>query len=141
MRRISLYPPYLGAGISLKKHNSDFTCFEVELKIKWYNRNLFKTHFGGSIYAMSDPFFVFIILNFLGSGYIVWDKSAKIDFLKPGKGTVKGIFKIEEEKLIEIKKEIDLIEKKTYFFNAEIKNSDNEIIAKIKKEIYIRKKT
>ena len=140
MRRISLYPPYLGAGIKLKKFNDDFTCFEVELKMKWFNRNLFGTHFGGSLYAMSDPFFVFIVLNYLGKEYVVWDKSAKINFIKPGKGTVKGKFKIEKSKLQEIKKEINIIGKNTYIFIGEIKNSDNEVIAKVEKEVYVRKK-
>lgn len=140
MRRISLYPPYLGAGIKLKSFNNDFTCFEVELKMKWFNRNLFGTHFGGSIYAMSDPFFVFIVLNYLGSEYVVWDKSAKINFIKPGKGTVKGIFKIEKSKLQEIKEDIEIKGKNTYIFIAEIKNSEDEVIAEIEKEIYVRMK-
>ncbi len=140
LRRVSLYPPYLGAGIKLKKVNEDFTRFEVQMKMHWYNRNIYGTHFGGSLYAMSDPFFVFIILNYLGKEYIVWDKSAKIEFIKPGKGTVKAVFEISKEKLEELKKDIDEKGKNTYFFKAEIKNSDNQTVAKIEKEIYVKKK-
>ncbi len=140
LRRVSWYPPYLGAGIKLKKYNKDFTCFEVELKMRWFNKNLFGTHFGGSLYAMSDPFFVFIVLNYLGQEYVIWDKSAKIIFMKPGKGTVKGVFKIKKSRLQEIKEEINIIGKNTYIFTGEIKNSANEIVAKVEKEIYIRKK-
>ena len=140
IRRVSWYPPYLGAGIKLKKVNKDFTRFEVEMKMTWYNRNLFGTHFGGSLYAMSDPFFVFIVLNYLGKDYVVWDKSAKIKFLKPGKGTVKGVFEIKEEELLKVKKETDIEEKKTFFFSAEITNDKDERIATVEKEIYVRKK-
>lgn len=140
IRRVSLYPPYIGAGIKLKKVNKDFTRFEVQLKMTRFNKNIFGTHFGGSLYAMSDPFFVFIILNYLGKDYIVWDKSAKIDFLKPGKGTVKAVFEIKKEKLEEIKQEINKKGKNTYFFISEIINQKNEIIARVKKEIYIKKK-
>jgi len=140
IRRVSLYPPYLGAGIKLKKVNEDFTRFEVQMKMRWYNKNIFGTHFGGSLYAMSDPFFVFIVLNYLGKEYIVWDKSAKINFLKPGKGTVNVIFEIPETKLNDIKNDIDLKGKNTYIFVAEITNSKNETVATVEKEIYVKKK-
>lgn len=140
IRRVSLYPPYLGAGIKLKKVNEDFTRFEVQMKMRWYNKNIFGTHFGGSLYAMSDPFFVFIVLNYLGKEYIVWDKSAKINFLKPGKGTVNVIFEIPETKLNDIKNDIDLKGKNTYIFVAEITNSKNETVATVEKEIYVKRK-
>ncbi|NOZ34919.1 MAG: DUF4442 domain-containing protein [Chlorobi bacterium] len=141
MRRVSIYPPYLGAGIKLKQINEDFTRFEVHMKLRWYNKNIYGTHFGGSLYAMSDPFFVFIILNFFGKEYIVWDKSAKIEFVKPGRGTVKVIFEIKKDALKELKKDIDQKGKNTYFFKTEITNAENEVVARIEKEIYIKKKT
>ena len=106
----------------------------------WYNRNLFGTHFGGSLYAMCDPFYVFIVLNFLGNDYVVWDKSAKIKFLKPGKGTVKAIFEISKDELMRVKKETDIDEKKTFFFTAVITNNKDEKVATVEKEIYVRKK-
>ncbi|RLD52109.1 MAG: tetrameric acyl-CoA thioesterase [Bacteroidetes bacterium] len=140
IRRVSLYPPYLGAGIKLKNVNKDFTRFEVQMKMHWYNRNIFGTHFGGSLYAMSDPFFVFIIMNFLGKEYIVWDKSANIKFVKPGKGTVNVVFEISKDKLEELKNDVDEKGKNTYFFKTEITNSDNEVVARIEKEIYVKKK-
>ena len=46
------------------------------------------THFGGALYAMCDPFFVFIVMMNLGKDYIVWDKSAGITFIKPASGTI-----------------------------------------------------
>jgi len=140
IRRVSWYPPYMGAGIRLKKVNPDFTRFEVELKMRFFNRNIFGTHFGGSLYAMSDPFYVFIIMNYLGNGYIVWDKSAKIEFLKPGKGKITGIFEISVEELQKLKSDVDLVTKKTIVFKTELKNESGQPIASIEKEIYIRKK-
>jgi acyl-coenzyme A thioesterase PaaI-like protein len=140
LRRVSWYPPYLGAGIKLKKVNKDFTRFEVEMKLRFYNRNLSGTHFGGSLYAMSDPFFVFIILNYLGQDYVVWDRSARIEFKKPGKGTVKGIFEISEDELKKIKAEVEVERKKIFVFKTEITNASEETVALIEKEIYVRKK-
>ena len=135
-----MYPPYLGAGIKLKEANEDFTRFEVELRMRWFNRNIFGTHFGGSLYAMTDPFYVFIVMNFLGKKYIVWDKSAKINFKKPGKGTVKAIFEISKEELQKVKEETDKAGKKTFFFTATVTNENNETVATVEKEIYVRKK-
>jgi acyl-coenzyme A thioesterase PaaI-like protein len=141
IKMINWYPPYIGAGIKLKKVNQDTTRMEVELRKTWFNKNLFGTHFGGSLYAMCDPFYVFIVHNYLGKGYVVWDKSAEIKFIKPGTGKVKAIFEISQEKLLELKGKVDHIGKHTVFFETVITNEDKEVVAKIRKEIYMRKKS
>jgi len=140
VKMINWYPPYIGAGIRLKSVNQDKTRMEVELRKTWFNKNLFGTHFGVSLYAMCDPFFVFIVHNYLGKGYIVWDKSAEIKFKRPGLGTVKAVFEIPEEKLIQIKEDVDQIGKQSIFLDAVITNEKMEVIAQVRKEIYIRKK-
>ena len=66
IRLINLYPPYLGSGISIKAVNEDFTKISVQLKMHWYNRNAVGTHFGGSLYSMCDPFYMFILMEHLG---------------------------------------------------------------------------
>jgi acyl-coenzyme A thioesterase PaaI-like protein len=141
IKMINWYPPYIGAGIKLKKVNQDKTRMEVELRKTWFNKNLFGTHFGGSLYAMCDPFYVFIVHNYLGKGYVVWDKSAEIKFIKPGTGKVKAIFEISQEKLLELKGKVDHIGKHTVFFETVITNEDKEVVAKVRKEIYMRKKS
>ncbi len=140
IKMINWYPPYIGAGIKLKKVNQDKTRMEVELRKTWFNKNLFGTHFGGSLYAMCDPFYVFIVHNYLGKGYIVWDKSAEIKFIKPATGKVSAIFEISQEKLLQLKEEVDNTGKHTVFFDAKITDEDNEVVAKVRKEIYMRKK-
>lgn len=141
IKKINIYPPYLGAGIRVKSFSEDFTRFEVELRSRWYNRNLFGTHFGGSLYAMCDPFFVFITMLNLGSGYIVWDKSAAIEFLKPAKGTILGVFEISRERLEEIRAEVDRIGKSTFHFEVELKDEKGQVVARTSKEVYVRSKS
>ena len=34
----------------------DYRHARVELRQRWYNRNYVGTHFGGSLFAMTDPF-------------------------------------------------------------------------------------
>jgi acyl-coenzyme A thioesterase PaaI-like protein len=140
IRKINWYPPYLGMGVRVRSFRDDLTRFEVELRARWYNRNLFGTHFGGSLYAMSDPFFVFIITSNLGRGYIVWDKSAAIDFLKPASGTILGIFEINKDRLAEIRAEVDQLGKNTYHFEADLVDEAGQTVARVKKEVYVRSK-
>ncbi len=138
---INFYPPYIGAGIRLKSFDKvKMNDFLIEMKQTWYNRNLFGTHFGGSLYAMCDPWFVFICICNLGSDYIVWDKSASIRFKKPGTGRVRAFFHIDDEVLSEFKAQADRDGKMTTTLHTVITNEDGEVIAELDKEIYIRKK-
>ena len=139
IKLISYYPPYLGAGIRLKEFNKDFSRFVVDMKLKFFNKNLFGTHFGGSLYSMTDPFFVFIVLAYLGDGYIVWDKAASIQFKRPGKGRVRAIIDADKTELQELKTLADKNGKAEKVFFVEIKNREEQIIAKVSKTIYVRK--
>lgn len=135
-----LYAPYLGAGISVKSVNDDFTKIEAQMKMRWYNRNIVGTHFGGSLYSMCDPFYMFILMENLGKGYIVWDKAATIRFKKPGLSTVTSTFEITKERIAEIKAEVDQIGKNDYIFSTTINNEKGEVIAEVEKVVYVRKK-
>ncbi|MFN8284891.1 MAG: DUF4442 domain-containing protein [Chitinophagales bacterium] len=138
--KIRFYAPYLGAGISVKSVNEDFTKIDVQMKMRWYNRNLVGTHFGGSLYSMCDPFYMFILMENLGKGYIVWDKAASIKFKKPGLSTVTSSFEIPKERIAEIKNEVDAIGKNDYTFFTTVTNEKGEIIAEVEKVVYVRKK-
>ena len=141
IRKINWYPPFLGMAVRVKSYRDDFTRFDVELRAKWYNRNLFGTHFGGSLYTMSDPFFVFILTMSFDGDYIVWDKSAGIDFLKPARGTILGIFEISRERLAEIRSEVDALGKNTYHFEADLVDEAGQVVARVRKEVYVRLKS
>ena len=97
-RGINLYPPYLGASVRVTYLSDDFRRVEVEMPLRFYNRNYFGTHFGGSLYSMCDPFYVLMLANILGPDYIVWDKAANIRFKKPGKGVMKAIIRTDRRK-------------------------------------------
>lgn len=140
IKKVNLYPPYLGMGIRVKSVSDDHTRFEVVLRQTWYNRNLFGTHFGGCLYSMCDPFYVFIVMMNLGKGYIVWDKSAGITFLKPASGTITGIFEIDRGTLERIREEVDQLGKNSYHFETDLLNEDGEAVARVTKEVYVRKK-
>jgi len=71
----------------------------VQMKKRRYNSNAFGTHFGGSLYAMCDPHYVLLLVALLGPDYMIWDKAATIEFLKPGRGTVTAVFEWSEEQV------------------------------------------
>lgn len=137
---LGLYPPYLGAGIRVTHVSADCMRYEVAMKLRWWNRNIYGTHFGGSLYSMCDPFFCFIVYNYLGSDYIVWDKSAQIEFVSPGNSKVTAVFESEIDILHGFKQEVDQSGKATIFFSTNVLNDKGQIVAKVKKEVYARKK-
>ncbi len=134
-----LYPPYLGAGISVKSVSEDATQYVVQLKQRFYNRNMYGTHFGGSLYSMVDPFFVFAAAAYFGDGYILWDKAATIDYITPGRGTVTSAIGIETDRLAAMKTEVDSVGKAVFTFNTSVRDSKNVVVAAVSKTIYIRK--
>jgi hypothetical protein len=70
----------------------------------------------------------------------VWDKSASIRFRRPGRGTVFAMFRISEEQIAEIREALKTEEKIDREFRVEVKSSDGEIIAEVKKLLQFRKK-
>jgi hypothetical protein len=139
-RLANLWPPFLGAGIRVSKISADFTEIDVELRMGRFNKNYVGTHFGGSIYAMTDPFYMMILIKNLGDDYVVWDKAAEIQFKKPGKGKLTAHFNITKERIAEIKAEADREYKTEPKFKVEIKNEHGEVVAEVNKTLYVRRK-
>jgi acyl-coenzyme A thioesterase PaaI-like protein len=140
IRFINAYPPYLGAGIRVLSGRCDDFTYVVRMKLRWFNRNLFGTHFGGSLYSMADPFFVFLLMRHLGKGYLVWDKAAAIDFLRPGRGTVTGTYRVTPEAIAEVREKADRGEKVEPVFTADLVANDGEVVARVTKRLWVKKK-
>src|SRR5215472_9708991 len=139
-RFIRLYPPYLGAGVRVTHLAADFRRIEVEMPLRFYNRNYVGTHFGGSLYSMVDPFYMLMLINILGPDYIVWDKAASIRFKKPGKGVMKAAFHLSEEQIAEIRAAADTLPKVEPQFLVVIKDAEDNVVAEIDKLLYVRRK-
>ena len=137
-RLINFYPPLLGAGI--RSRTVDELTIHVEMKLTALNRNIVVVHFGGSLYAMCDPWFMLIMMRALGSDYIVWDKAASIKFVKPGRGTVNAIFQIPQERVNEIRAAADRGEKIEPTFSVDVLGEQGQVIAHVEKLLYVRKK-
>ncbi len=139
-RLLSVYPPFLGAGIRIKHVSDDIRTIEVQMPLHFWNQNYVGTHFGGSLYAMCDPFFMLILINNLGQDYVVWDKAAAIRFRKPGKGTMKAVFHVPQEHIEEIRAQADALGKVEPLFQVHVTDEDGNVIAEVDKLLYVRKK-
>ena len=137
-RLINFYPPLLGAGI--RSRTIDELTIHVEMKLTALNRNIVGVHFGGSLYAMCDPWFMLIMMRALGPDYIVWDKAASIKFVSPGRGTVNAIFQIPQECVNEIRAVADRGEKIEPTFLVDVVGEQGHVIAHVEKLLYVRKK-
>ena len=138
---LNIYGPYLGAGIRADYISADWRSIRVSMKLRWYNRNAVGTHFGGSLYSMVDPHLMLMLMNILGSGFVVWDKSAAIDFLRPGRGRVRAEFTITDNDLEKIRINAEGGSKYLPQFTVDITDEGGELVARVTKTLYIRKKT
>ena len=137
---MSLWPPFLGAGIKVKHITADFREVVVSMKLRWYNRNYVGTHFGGSLAAMTDPFYMLMLIHILGSEYTVWDKTSTIDFIAPGRGTVTARFSLNDDQIAEIKNETASGNAYFHELSVDIVNESDEVVARVNKKLYVRKK-
>lgn len=136
----NFWPPYWGAGIFIEHIEKDLCTVKVRLKNRPWTKNFVGTQFGGSIYSMTDPFYMVILITHLGRGYIVWDKSASVRFRKPGKTDLTAEFKIMPSDIEDIKERLQNENKMDWERDVLVKDVEGNIIAEVHKVIHIRKK-
>lgn len=135
-----MWPPFRGAGIKVTYISPDYRTFKVALKLGLLNRNYVGVHYGGSIFSMVDPFFMIILNKKLGNKYIIWDKAARIEYKKPGKGTIKACCAFSEKEIANIRDEADRIGKFVFDRSVDILNEQDEVVATVIKTIYVKRK-
>ena len=137
---LNTYPPYLFTGIHVDAIGHDWKRVDVRMKLRWYNRNAVGTHFGGSLYSMVDPHLMLMLMRLLGEDYIVWDKSAGIEFVRPGKTTVYAGLRITDADLEQIRGRLRTEKRVLPDFEVRIVDTAGEVVAKVFKKLYIRRK-
>lgn len=141
LKLIWLWPPFLGAGIRVKKFSPDLLSLEVEMKLKFWNKNYFGTQFGGSLFSMTDPFYALMLLEHLGKDYIIWDKSSSIRFKAPGRGKVFAKFALDKETIEEIRLNVHHLGKAEPKFTIHICDQEEVVVAEVVKTLYVKHKT
>lgn len=139
-RLVNLWPPLFFAGIHATHISNDYRRIDVAMKLRWYNRNYVGTQFGGSLFAMTDPWYMLMLMHNLGRDYFVWDKQADIEFVAPGRGRVSAHFHLEDETLALIRAKTADGEKYLPCFTIDILDSDHQLVARVQRTLYVRKK-
>ena len=139
-RLFRLWPPFLFAGIRVTEIAPDFRRARVELRQRWYNRNYVGTHFGGSLFAMVDSFWMILALRRLGPDYVVWDQAGEIRFEKPGRGTVVAEFELDDGTVDALRAAAADGGKVLRWFDTEVRDAAGEVVARVRKQVYVRLK-
>ena len=139
-RGMNLWPPLLFSGIRIRHISDDFRAVDVELRERFYNKNYVGCHFGGSLFAMTDPFWMLMVMRNLDRSYTVWDRSAGIEFLRPGRGTVTASFRLDTEALDDIRANTKQDGTKYLrSFPVDITDSEGDVVARVTKTLHIRR--
>ena len=117
---MSLWPPYFGSGIRVKNISSDLRSLDVEMKLRFWNRNYVGSHFGGSLYTMVDPFLMLMLIENLGR--------------------VHARFELSGEQIEELRTQADAQFKVEPVFSVQVLDEAGEVVAEVEKTLYVRKR-
>ena len=141
LRRVfNLWPPFLMAGIHVTRLSPEWRHARVELRMRPWNRNYVGTQFGGSLFAMTDPFWMILAKERLGRDYIVWDQAAEIAFLKPGRGTVVAEFRLDDAVVDDLRARAAGGDKVLQWFATDVLDAAGDVVARVRKQLYVRRK-
>ncbi|KAA8478520.1 uncharacterized protein DUF4442 [Arcticibacter tournemirensis] len=136
------YPPLLFQRIWVERFQRDFRGVDVKIARSILNLNYNRSIFGGTIYAAADPFYAVLfhqILQKRGYKVQVWQKSAEIDYVKPGMSSLYFSARLDDAEISEACSSLDSDGKFVKSYTIEIKNKAGELCATVESTVYIRK--
>ncbi len=137
---MNLWPPFRGAGIRVRRIAPDYREIEVELSLKWHNRNYIGTHFGGSLYAMTDPFYMLMLIHVLGPEYFVSHKAGAIEYLVATREKVRARFAIDDATVADIRARTAGGQKYLPQMAVDVRTESGDLVARVAHTLYIRKR-
>ena len=143
----NLSPMYRCSTAYVTDVSDDLLTIKIKLPISYKNRNYVNSIFGGSMFSAVDPIPMVQLINILEDNdpttstttdYVVWDKSAIINFKKPAKEDLYATFTFSNDEINTIKSrvqnenEIEIIKTNT------LTNVDETVtFCEVHKTIYI----
>ncbi|MES2811557.1 MAG: DUF4442 domain-containing protein [Bacteroidota bacterium] len=137
----NLSPMYRRSTARITSVSDDLHTVTIRIPLSYKNKNYVGSIFGGSLFASVDPIPMIQLMYILKEEYIVWDKSAHIQFKRPAREAMFASFaftKEEIEDIIRKVKENNEIEhpKTTYITNK----AGDTVFCEVTKTIYIADK-
>ncbi|KAD4060583.1 DUF4442 domain-containing protein [Arthrobacter yangruifuii] len=137
---MNVWPPFAFTGIRITRLDPGYWGACVRLRSYWWNKNVAGVHFGGSLFAMTDPFWMMLLLHHLGRDHVVWDRAAEVEFLKPGKGEVRVEFALDPADVERLRTLASGGAKVLEWFSADVVDSTGDVVARVRKQVYVRQK-
>lgn len=137
---MNLWPPFLVNGVHVTRISEDWSELTVRLRLHFWNRNYVGTHFGGNLFAMADPMWMLMAMHRLGRQYYVWDRAAEIEFVAPAREDVFAHFCLDSAAVEELRAQAADGSRVLRWFDVELKSAAGEIVARIRKQLYVRLK-
>ncbi|HEV2720138.1 MAG TPA: DUF4442 domain-containing protein [Thermoanaerobaculia bacterium] len=137
--KLKLFPAWRGTGATVTYIADDFRELRVKLPLSWRTRNYVGSIFGGSLYSAVDPWYMILLIQILGRGYVVWDKAASIRFRKPGRSTLYATFKFDDAELDAIREATAGGQPVDRIYNIDLMDADGVVHASVEKVLYIRR--
>jgi hypothetical protein len=81
-----------------------------------------------------------LVMESLGRDYIVWDQAAEIEFVAPGREDVFAEFRLDDAVLDELRGATADGGKYLRWFETEVKTAAGELVARVRKRLYVRRK-
>jgi len=136
----NLSPMYRRTTARVVEISDDLKEVTIKVPLSYKNKNYVGAIFGGSMFAATDPIYMIQLMQILGEDYVVWDKSATINYKRPAKQNIYCDFKFTDQEIETIKKRVQneheiTIEKVTF-----LKNTENTVFAEVIKILYIADK-
>ena len=139
-RLLNLWPPFLFNSIRVLEVSEDWSQARVVLRLRPWNRNYVRSQFGGNLFAMTDPFWMLLAMHRLGSDYYVWDKAGAIDFVSPGREDVYASFHLTDAMVEALRTAAAGGDKVLRWFETDVTTASGEVVARVRKQLYVRLK-
>jgi Domain of unknown function (DUF4442) len=137
---MNLYPMYFGTGGKILFWSGDSREVHLRLRRNIWTYNYVGTIFGGAMFSASDPFYMLMLLQILGSDFVVWDKSASIRFRKPGRSTLYMRYELTDDDLVGIRADVAANGQTERTFTGQWVDEQGVVHAEIERLCYIADK-
>jgi acyl-coenzyme A thioesterase PaaI-like protein len=132
-------PAYRGTGARVDHIAADWRYVRVRVPFNWRTRNAVGTIFGGSIYGAIDPVYMTMLRRILGDGFTVWDKSAALEFIEPGREALYAEFDLPSAETEAIREAVGPGESTDREYLVSLVDEEGTVHAACEKTLYVRR--
>lgn len=134
------HPAYRRTGGRVVHVSPDLTLIRVRLPFNRGTRNAVGSMFGGSLFAITDGPHPTLLLLSLGSDYVIWDKSASIQYKRPGRSELFAEFVVSAEEVAAVRAILSRQPEVDRIYRVEVKDAGGVVHSVVERTVYIARK-